>query len=79
MNHIFYFELKNIQPLDFEQRAGFVNLGENMWYGGDKLGKILDVQKFFWASQNFLDVAVRKSDMPKSQALNSLDCGALLR
>jgi len=29
----------NIQPLDFERRAGFVNLGENMWYGGDQIGR----------------------------------------
>jgi len=28
----------NIQPLDFEQRGGFKNLGENMWRGGDQLG-----------------------------------------
>merc|ERR1711937_293254 len=29
----------NMQPLDFEQRAGLVNLGENLWDGGDKLKK----------------------------------------
>merc|ERR1712045_634160 len=29
----------NIQPLDFERRAGFHNLGENMWRGGDQIGK----------------------------------------
>jgi len=27
----------NIQPLDFERRAGFVHLGENLWHGGDQL------------------------------------------
>jgi len=27
----------NIQPLDFEKRAGFKNLGENMWRDGDQL------------------------------------------
>eukprot|EP00927_Polykrikos_kofoidii_P047935 TRINITY_DN42208_c0_g1_i1.p1 TRINITY_DN42208_c0_g1~~TRINITY_DN42208_c0_g1_i1.p1 ORF type:complete len:1725 (-),score=269.31 TRINITY_DN42208_c0_g1_i1:214-4689(-) len=29
----------NILPLDFERRAGFLNLGENMWCGGDQLGR----------------------------------------
>jgi hypothetical protein len=29
----------NIQPLDFEPRCGFVNLWENMWRGGDQIGK----------------------------------------
>merc|ERR1711866_15399 len=29
----------NIQPLDFQHRAGFVHLGENMWRDGDQLGK----------------------------------------
>jgi hypothetical protein len=27
----------NIQPLDFEKRSGFKNLGENMWRDGDRL------------------------------------------
>lgn len=27
----------NIQPLDFEKRTGFKNLGENMWRDGDRL------------------------------------------
>eukprot|EP00929_Paragymnodinium_shiwhaense_P029956 TRINITY_DN17063_c0_g1_i1.p1 TRINITY_DN17063_c0_g1~~TRINITY_DN17063_c0_g1_i1.p1 ORF type:complete len:1678 (+),score=343.86 TRINITY_DN17063_c0_g1_i1:108-5141(+) len=29
----------NMQPMDFETRAGFKNLGENMWRGGDKLNE----------------------------------------
>jgi len=29
----------NIQPLDFEKRAGFKNLGENMWRDGDMLNE----------------------------------------
>jgi len=29
----------NIQPLDFEKRAGFKNLGENMWRDGDRLNE----------------------------------------
>merc|ERR1711972_300383 len=29
----------NIQPLDFEKRCGFANLGENMWRGGDQIGR----------------------------------------
>jgi len=29
----------NIQPLDFQHHLGFVNLGENMWHGGDNLGR----------------------------------------
>eukprot|EP00746_Dinoflagellata_sp_MGD_P163291 gnl/MRDRNA2_/MRDRNA2_91255_c0_seq1.p1 gnl/MRDRNA2_/MRDRNA2_91255_c0~~gnl/MRDRNA2_/MRDRNA2_91255_c0_seq1.p1 ORF type:complete len:210 (+),score=32.42 gnl/MRDRNA2_/MRDRNA2_91255_c0_seq1:38-631(+) len=31
----------NIQPLDFEKRAGFMNLGENMWRDGDQIEKPL--------------------------------------
>ncbi|CAK0868121.1 unnamed protein product, partial [Prorocentrum cordatum] len=29
----------NIQPLDFTERSGFMNLGENMWRDGDQLFK----------------------------------------
>lgn len=29
----------NIQPLDFQKRAGFKNLGENMWRDGDRLNE----------------------------------------
>jgi len=29
----------NIQPLDFEKRSGFMHLGENMWHGGDQIGR----------------------------------------
>eukprot|EP00928_Gymnodinium_smaydae_P015765 TRINITY_DN15841_c0_g1_i2.p1 TRINITY_DN15841_c0_g1~~TRINITY_DN15841_c0_g1_i2.p1 ORF type:complete len:1655 (+),score=203.56 TRINITY_DN15841_c0_g1_i2:23-4987(+) len=29
----------NIQPLDFEPHAGFVNLQEDLWYGGDQVGR----------------------------------------
>jgi hypothetical protein len=29
----------NIQPLDFEKRMGFKNLGENMWRDGDRLNE----------------------------------------
>eukprot|EP00928_Gymnodinium_smaydae_P021165 TRINITY_DN18239_c0_g5_i1.p1 TRINITY_DN18239_c0_g5~~TRINITY_DN18239_c0_g5_i1.p1 ORF type:complete len:1675 (-),score=293.08 TRINITY_DN18239_c0_g5_i1:142-5031(-) len=32
-------KIVNIQPLDFGRRAGFVNLGENLWHGGDRLHK----------------------------------------
>lgn len=29
----------NIMPLDFQHRAGFVHLGENMWRDGDQIGR----------------------------------------
>jgi len=42
----------NIQPLDFQQRAGFTNLGENMWRDGDQLGKPEKRgQQMEWAKQ----------------------------
>jgi len=29
----------NIQPLDFERRSGYLTMGENMWHGGDQIGR----------------------------------------
>jgi len=31
--------IMNIQPLDMERRSHFTHLGENLWHGGDVLGK----------------------------------------